>query len=160
MASLGRLLGTLGWLWFIAGLAAPIFDVGDISFIPGLILVVVGRLLRSQARRRQPEEEAETATAQTAPRPLNTDRTTPMQTPSPPPRPVESKPPTPVLDRTTDMEQEEESEKLFSKALFAASAHTGETSDEDVVTEDEVESKTLTSDEMIARARRRWDRRG
>lgn len=160
MASLGRLLGTLGWLWFIAGIAAPIFDVGGISFIPGLILVFVGRLLRSQARRRQPgEEEPEPVAAEPAPRPLNTERVTLPSVPPTPPPPVESEPRHPATKARADAEQEADSEELFSKALFAASAHIEERTEE-AVTEGEVERKALTSDEMIARARQRWDRRG
>lgn len=157
MAALGRILGTLGWLWFIAGLVAPIFDLGDINFVPGLILVFVGRLLRGRARRRQPEEESEPVAAEPVTRPLNTERATPARLPSPTPRPVESEP-TPVSG-TTDTE-EEESEKLFSRALLAASAHAEEKAEKVVVGEGEGEKKALTSDEMIARARQRWDRRG
>jgi outer membrane biosynthesis protein TonB len=167
MAALGRLLGILGWLWFIAGFVAPALDIADIEFFPGLILVFVGRMLRGQARRQEPEPEAEPVTTEPPPRQLNTERTKPEPTPqpvarTPPILTTPTSPPPPIAPEMPAEEEEEEvREKLFSAIRSAAAASADDEAgiDVEVAVKDAAGDKPLTSEEMIARARQRWDRR-
>ena len=165
MAVLGRLLGTLGWLWFGAGIVAPMFDFGRVNVFPGLILIFVGRLIRAQARRRETEETPEPAAPEQEARPLNTERSQPAEPAAEPvvrtpPILVTPAPPPPVVTKAEETE-DAITEKLFSKIGPAGPAPPDDeaTPDPHVTVEDGAETKTLSSEEMIARARQRWDRR-
>lgn len=169
MAALGRWLRIVGWLWFIAGFAASVADVADIGFFPGLILVFVGRMLRAQARRQESEQTPDQVSAEQQPRPLNTERTHTNPAPETAPQPVVRTPPVlptptpPPVFPDVDAEAEEKAtrDKLFSTMGAAASSSGGDDpiSRIDDAVKEGSEKETLTSAEMIARARERWDRR-
>lgn len=152
MARLGRILQLIGWLWFIFGFVGPIFlDFDSISPLPGIVLVFIARILRTQAARQAPKEPDETS--QPVPeRLLNTERqarteesspppvvSQPVTTPPPPPRPV-SETATPDEDPFTAFLRGEDEPDL--------PAPTHEALDE--------LNRPRTSAEMLAEAKRRW----
>lgn len=168
MAALGRLLSTIGWLWFGAGIVAPMFAFDRVNVFPGLILILVGRVIRAQARRRESDEASEPASPEQEARPLNTDRVQPTPTVGPAAEPAVRTPPilgTPIPPPPVVVQPDQTeatiTEKLFSKIGTAASARddTDVIPGPDAIVEDAEEKKTLSSEEMIARARQRWDRR-
>jgi hypothetical protein len=165
MAALGRLLSTVGWLWFVAGIAAPIFDLDRVNVFPGLILILAGRVIRTQAKRREAEEQPAEVAPETADRPLNTERTRsdplpePLPAPPPPPRPVTPATPPVTTETAEPAEAVEVAEPIVSRLRSASSSRpTTETGDEPIST-DRAGDGLLTSEEMIARARERWGRR-
>ena len=155
MSALGRILQAIGWIWVIAGFAGPFggFDVG--GALPGVILIFVARVLRTQAARRSPEDL--TLEPDQPTRVLNTDRPpTAKPAPSPPPRsyplpalPVEAPassagddPLTRFLAGGDEPEPNKETTPSDSTPSVSPAA---------------ADDKPKTSAELIAEARRRWD---
>lgn len=163
MAFLGRLLQFLGWAWAAAGFFAPMAGVEGPPILVGLILVFVARAIRAQAARREVDEQAEETVPQTVTepvdRPLNTERT---RAPEPPPRPepVVSAPgpePEPVVLPSLA----EGDEDLIDRIARAGRADTrtgtsGKRVDAAKHTS-EPRRTPMSSEEMIAAARKRWD---
>lgn len=161
MGVLGRILQVVGWLWVVAGFFGPIagFSVG--SFLPGLIILFVARVLRTQAARRQRMEEDD----QTVERPRVARSARP---PSPATRPKPVAMPTKTSNETRDeTRSDDQSESPPSsdrqetlEQIFLAGR---ELEDEDEPPESllggDDTAIPLTSAEMIARARARWDKK-
>lgn len=164
MAALGRILQVVGWLWVIAGLVGPALGFWDLSFIPGVVVVFLARILRTQAERRElPDldrrEETEEATQPPPARLMNTERQRLEQQARPQPAMIEHEPmsdPEPIGQPTSKRNQ------LLDQIVTAGreveeemSAPQREDRAEPVDAPDT--PKPMSSDEMIARARKRWD---
>ena len=168
MAVLGRILQVIGWLWVIAGVVGPALNLPSVSFFPGIIIVFASRILRTQAARSapQPDLDSDAPPLEPFPRPLNTERPRPAEPPAQPrPGPTaQTRPPAKQAPKVTWPKDEPkpgpEREESLEKILLAA----GELADEvDEAVSDMVEPDTssspMTSAEMIARAKQRWDRK-
>jgi len=164
MAALARIVQMVGWLWVIAGLVLPALGLADPSFFPGVILIFIARALRAQAARHAPPEEPEEQIVE-AERVLNTERTrpqpipTPAKTPQPGPsqdsRKTEQEPVADALKRTAR-------DDLIERIAMAgreAGERSPEVAKSDVTTPTTGEERQgpMSSAEMIARARKRWD---
>jgi hypothetical protein len=169
MAAVGRILQIIGWLWFIAGIVGPIFDFESVNPFPGLVLIFVARVFRTRARSEMPQRPADTQ-MEPQPQPVETARPEPRQ-PTPPPAA-----PKPTEPRSSEAKSEpkqerpvEERNQLLERIALAAR----ETAEEPAVPELEKQSTQskereptrpeevrapMSSAEMIARARQRWDR--
>lgn len=177
MASLGRVLQIAGWLWFAVGIVGPMVGYDLVNPFPGLILIFVARAIRTQAARNEPEEESHEEPAKPAPpeRPLNTERT---QRPAPPspspdpaarhqkagpaPRPESAYVPEPGSSADEDGDDIERENIIERIVLAGRQAGTKESSQERVDLARSVRSedaKPMSSAEMIAQARKRWDRK-
>lgn len=175
---MGRVLQIAGWLWFAAGIVGPMVDYDVVNPFPGLILIFVARAIRTQAARNAPYEEdgreEPTEPAQIE-RPLNTDR---IQTPAPPrpspdpvaryreaepaPRPERAYVPEPGPSPDEDGEAGERENIIERIVIAGRQAATKESSQERVDSARSVrsgETKPMSSAEMIAQARKRWDRK-
>lgn len=170
MAILGRVLQVIGWLWIAASVLGNFvaIDIPELNFFPGLILVFVSRVLRTQNRRRQPIEvtagEATPTPGAPTPRPLNTERLQepqqvvgPAKTRTPPaksPPPAKSE----VVWPNDHSAGTPEREDLIDQILVAGSELERQKAEIPNL-EPSHDGKQLTSAEMIARARQRWDRK-
>ena len=173
---MGRVLQIAGWLWFAIGIVGPMVGYELVNPFPGLIAIFVARAIRTQAARNAPYEEdghEEPAEPAHLERPLNTDR---IQTPAPPPpspdpvaRYQEAKPaPRPERVHAPEPSADEggeagERENIIERIVIAGrQATTKESSQERVDSARSVRSgdtKPMSSAEMIAQARKRWDRK-
>jgi hypothetical protein len=160
MAGIGRTLQIIGWLWLIAGFVGPRAGLPDVGIFPAFVLIFISRIFRKQARRNAPEEPDEEVEAEppTPDRVLNTER---APRPSPSPEPVVRYfEPEPESD--PEPEQAERNELLERIALAGRDATTEEdspTDAEDAAADAIDVSGSMSSAEMIAQARKRWDRR-
>ena len=168
MAILGRILQFVGWLWIGASFFGNFIDLPNFGFFPGLILVFLSRLIRTQAKRQERAKEADEpigATPESSlPRPLYTERS--KQTPeAAKPEPVTRTAPkaSPVRQQVVWPKEESgaepERDSLSEEILVAGSELADDKAAEGPVLEPSYEGKPLTSAEMIARARQRWDRK-
>lgn len=154
MAALGRILQILGWLWVIAGFVGPRLDlpIPTFSVLPGIILIFIARALRRRARRQMPE----LPTGRPEPEPMPPERTlnTERQKTSPlPPRPVERE-----LEPDPPRSDEDHNELL--EKILGANEEMEKPATPTRVTPTRPDTKTpLTSAEMVAEARKRWDRK-
>jgi hypothetical protein len=166
MAALGRILQVIGWLWFVAGLASRIFEFGDIDVFPGLILVFVARAIRAQAARQAPDEDVVTDQPEPVapPRILNTERQTDSVPPTstrrrPEPGPKPAVEPTPVKKRN-ELLQDIVLAGKEAAATKPAPAPSEPRSERSASVEPGLKGKKpMSSAEMIAQARKRWDRK-
>ncbi|MFZ0015187.1 MAG: hypothetical protein WAL25_13860 [Acidimicrobiia bacterium] len=158
MAALGRVLQVVGWIWVAVGFFGPVVGLPDgINFLPGVILVFVSRLLRVQAERNAPREtEAEPEPAPQ--RILNTERRPQRPAPRPPEtQPARPPPPSPdPMPVPTPEPLEEPREDVLEKIFLAGNDVVDEVAE--LPADDDVGSRPMSSAEMIARAKRRWDR--
>jgi hypothetical protein len=172
MAAIGRILQIIGWLWVLVGFIGPrvdldAFGLESIGVLPGLVLVFIARAFRARARAEEEEEGPGGARPDARPRSVETRperRQTPpapapaRTTPSPP---AERKPqPAPKVEP-----QPAETADLLERIVLTGRSAADELSAADL--EDELKSmrrdderKPMSSAEMIAQARRRWDRPG
>lgn len=174
MTALGRLLQVIGWLWIAVGFLGPIVNIPDVSVFPGIIILFASRVIRKLGEQAGREErDAEQVEEQEPSRPLNTERSQPpvmeRKTPEPelipPERPRQRPVPAPEENATTvpsSATEPEERTDLSNRVLLTG----GRTTDKPkrpvyptkTASAPEQEAP-LTSAEMIARARRRWDRK-
>lgn len=168
MAALGRILQIAGWLWVLAGIAGSMFDFESVNVFPGFVLIFIARILRARSRSEMPPAPGESP-EESQPASSGSGRPEPLQqTPPPAPARVERKtPPAPKLEPESESEPEpkrpvqernELLERLASASREAAKGPAGVDLDE---TESEPVEDTRTpmsSAEMIAQARQRWDR--
>jgi hypothetical protein len=161
MHALGRTLQVLGWLWFLAGIVGPIFDFERFNFFPGLVLIFIARVIRAQRRRtEQAEPETQGSQRETPPpeRVLNTERRQPSA-PSPSPRPTVDD----TDEHTTQPEpmskSSEERDDLLERIVAAGreGADEVETPDDPGPQPAPGSRAPISSEQMIARAHRRWD---
>jgi hypothetical protein len=167
MAAIGRILQIIGWLWFIAGFVGPVFDFESVNPFPGLVLIFIARIFRARARSEMPPGPGDVG-AEPQPAQVETRRSQPrQQTPLPPKRvetpPVEKPNPEPRLERPVDERNElleriamagrETAEEPANPRLEKKGATLEEGDDEP----SDVVKPQMSSAEMIARARKRWD---
>lgn len=141
----------IGWIWIAAGFVGPIFGLDVGSFFPGIIVLFVSRFLRGQTARQEKEDEQEEASEQAKASPPVQRR--PAPTPAPRPEPVAVKSFDPP-----EMESESSLEDVRAEVagIFAATL-SGESADSDA-SRPEGEFRPKSSAEMIAEARRRWNK--
>jgi hypothetical protein len=124
------------------------FGWGDLGFLPGLALLLIGVVLRRAAAQQQSEsDEVEEAPPARA---LNTDRIVSQPLPT---RPVLHRPEPPLVEPPSGRRDEPVSQ-IFRSMERAADA-------EPETPTPDIESSTpsprpMSSDELIAQARRRW----
>ena len=157
MAALGRIFLIVGFIWLFAALFGEEFGLPPLGILPAIVFIFLGRALRRQARRRASDEtlpdqpQTRVETPEPVERPLNTER---QQTPLPPPPP-------PRVARTPEpdaMEEVSERNELLEKILASDDAlkRSGPKTTPDA---DKDHKPLKTSAEMIAEARKRWDRK-
>jgi len=177
MASFARVLQIAGWLWFAVGIVGPMVGYDLVNAFPGLILIFIARALRTQAARNAPVEDGHEEAAEPVQpeRPLNTDRIQTPATPRPSPDPVaryrEAEPAPrpeqaylPESGPSADEHGEAaERENIIERIVIAGrQADSRDSSQERVDAARSVrsgEAKPMSSAEMIAQARKRWDRK-
>jgi hypothetical protein len=167
MAAIGRILQVIGWLWFVAGFVGPLFDFESVNPFPGLVLVFIARVFRARARSEMPPGPGDVG-AEPQPAQVETPRSQPRQPAPPTPKRVETPPleqpkPETRLERPVD-----ERNELLERIAMAGR----ESADEPVLPRLEEKGATLdkgdqkptdvvkphmSSAEMIAQARKRWD---
>lgn len=154
MAALGRIFSLFGFLWFLAALFGQEFGLPPLNLLPAIVFILFGRALRTQARRRAPSEssepmsqpEARVEIPEPVERPLNTDRPS-----APPPTP-------PVMRIPEPKVVVEERNALFDRIAAAdETAALPEPATPPILDSDS--KQPMTSAEMIAEARKRWDRK-
>lgn len=161
MKGIARILGAVGWLMVIVGFGGPIFGLDGFNIFPGIVLLFISRLLGKQAKRQElelgPEQQQEEME-----HPLNTERPR-VAPPTPrrqPPRPAT---PLPPAEPVTSVEPEtSERESIFESILLAGGELADEKDDAEPILdglEDMEGDEPISSAEMIAQARRRWDRK-
>jgi len=162
MQAIGRILQIVGWLWFAAGIVGPVVGLDRFNFFPGLVLVFFSRIIRAQAARTaspQPETNEGEAETTPPPRPLNTERGQPSA-PTPSPQ-VSYTPRPPVPELVVDSAEPPDDQSDLLERIVAAGREVGEEITEKTSTPDlaepDMDRKPMTSEEMIARAHRRWD---
>lgn len=172
MAAIGRILQLLGWLWVLVGFIGPrveldAFGLESIGVLPGLILVFIARAFRARGRAEEEEGPGEIRTG-APPRSVGT-RPERRQTP-PSPTPARTTP-APPADRKPRPEPKVEpspakEEDLLERIVLAGRSEAEARSAADLENElksmrrGDDERKPMSSAEMIAQARRRWDRPG
>lgn len=164
MAKVGRLLGIVGFIWLALGLMSPFIDIPNVNILPGIILLFVARMIGRQASEAGRNRPGGGVEQKPAGRVLNTQRDRPSQ-PTFTPEPASRKPPPPApLESVgpavkSDQEKREILEEIFvsdDEAMMEEPAMP-------LAPEDDTDSfhsgQSLSSDEMIAQARRRWKRK-
>jgi len=158
MAAVGRILQVVGWVWVAVGLFGSMVGLPDLNFFPGIVLVFLSRALGRQARRNEPDELA----ADTAPLPerqLNTERVQ-TQEPAPSPRaqglarPVET-----TAKPSGQPSPPEERNEILERILAAGSDVAGDSRPAEPEESSLEAGQPMTSAEMIAQARKRWNTR-
>lgn len=168
MAAIARLLQAIGWVWVIAGFLLPAFGLARPNIFPGFILIFVARALRTQASRHAPPEEEVQVPAETE-RVLQTqrDRSEPTAA-TPPPTPAQApKPPREAAQPKVEpivVSQPVERDDIIDRIAIAGRAASDERpeSQKPTVPASSIgeEPKTpMTSAEMIAQAKKRWDKK-
>lgn len=161
---LSRLLGWLGWVAVLAGF----FGQGVPGFIvlPGLVLMLLGRVLRLRART-EPGELEDLSMQQPSDRPLNTDRRpTPPVIPGRSPEYEKLAPRgLPSREQRADPVRGSLSERnvLLEQVLAPATEAAPESDETDQIPDPasipDLDHTPMTSEEMIARARERFYRK-
>ncbi len=183
MAAAGRVLQTIGWIWVALGFFGPFLNLPvDVNLFPGIILVFLSRILRTQAARNAPVEYETPAPGeeQVEPRILNTERPRPPEPLAKPetvakpeivakpepvvvPEPVVEPRPEPSRLETPRLESKPERAELEEKMLFAGTELASRTESEPMSQGEETDigeaMRPLSSSEMIARAHERWNKR-
>ncbi len=168
MAVIARLLQAIGWVWVIAGFLLPAFGLARPNIFPGFILIFVARALRTQAARHAPPEEEVQLPAETQ-HVLHTrrDRSEPNVA-TPPPTPAEApKPPRGVTQPTVEpvvVSQPVERDDIIDRIAMAGRAASDATPERQKPTVPspsigEERKAPMTSAEMIAQAKKRWDKK-
>lgn len=168
MAVLGRILQIVGWVWVAVGFFGPMLDLpGGLNFFPGFILVFVSRIFRTQAARNAShDDESEPLAEEPQQRAFNTDRG--RTTPAPEPRPTGVEPsktkpvPTDSIFKLTPPEPKESKDHLLEQILLAGKEVADQPAGppDDITPADVADPEgPISSAEMIARAKRRWDKR-
>lgn len=159
MAILGRLLQVIGWIWVAIGFFGPLVNLPfDLNFFPGIIIVFVARILRTQAARNTPEQgETQVLEEQAQPRVLNTERSkVPEPAKRPRPEPAGSGPPKPKPEA---IRQEKLDEILAATTERATGPDSSETETPEMVEPPPSDSPPrMSSAEMVAQARKRWNK--
>lgn len=157
MAAFGRILQIVGWFWVVGGILAPMAGYERINILPGLILIFGARAIRRRASRREEPDEGPVTEAEEAPqRILNTER---LSRPAPPPEPI-------VRYREAEEQAADEFEAISAESDELIERITSADRDREpdpvvppAMARDRVPDSRLSSAEMIARARQRWDRK-
>lgn len=160
MAVVGRILQAIGWVWLALGFFGPFLNLPiDLNIFPGIILIFISRLFRTQAARRGPQESEEQAPTeeQVQPRILNTERsqTVPAPTSRPQTEPARSE----VKEPKPEVKRQEMVEQILMAGTDLATGPPSPESDTPAGEEAPVPSRPLSSAEMIAEAHKRWNKR-
>ena len=148
MAVLGRILQILGWLWVAFGVFGPLLDLPNISWFPGLILVFLSRIVRTQVARRSRAEEQDDTPIPNVERPPDPPKTQSRPAPAAPqPTPVVVEPSRQEIEQVLLDSMREKADVPDPVVVDQLSSHV-----------DDVE-RPKTSAEMIAEARQRWNKR-
>lgn len=156
----------MGWLWLAAGFFDGFFDFANLSIFPGVILIFIARVLRSQAERTDlPELGTASPTEQSTMSEPETGRGETLDTEdlSKPQPPVIETPPEPQPEPELEPESEliRRDTDLFERILGSGSDDSdGIPRSRRSAREDsagEGTTKPMSSEEMIARAHKRWD---
>lgn len=161
MTVLGRILQAIGWIWLALGFFGPAFDLPiQPNIFPGIIILFLARILRSQGQRSAPEEPAEARPVEQEPQPraLNTERIRTPETPSQKPPPS-----SPVTHSTRAPSAEARRQEMLEQILVAGTdlATEAASPEPSPVADEEVPAtpSPMSSAEMIAQARKRWNKR-
>lgn len=174
MKGISRVLAALGVLLIVAGILGPVIGFDGNAFLPGIVLLFIGRAMSKQARSQSGRAEDEPV----AQRVLNTARTKttpppsfptppPRRTPPPPPREpaqmAKPKPlaePKPVRAEPTITTPGPAQKQSMLESILIAGSDLADEKDTGVTESRPMEPKTrMTSDELIAEARKKWGRR-
>lgn len=160
MQVLGRILQVVGWLWVAAGFFGPALNLPfDLNFFPGIILVFISRILRAQAARYGGDEEEPVT-------PASTRQPVEVQRPAPRPQPERRPRPEPREAETTSADAEANRQEMLEQILITGT----EVAEEEASPAPEAEpaeieetdhsgsSGPMSSAEMIAQARKRWNK--
>lgn len=165
MAALGRVLQLVGWMWVIAGFLLPAFGLARANVFPGFVLIFIARALRSQAARQAPPEEVEEAPAppelipnverpreERKPAPVVTPPVTGTAPPTPPTQPGPVEVPAQPSKRDDLIEKIAARREEIVEEVHERPAPMGP----DLTLE---RPAPKTSAEMIAEAKKRWDKK-
>lgn len=163
MAAMGRILQIVGWLWFAAGIVGGMVGYDSISVFPGLVLIFIARIFRARARSEMPpapgEGQAEQHQERTEPRQPERRQPAPA---SPPPAPTYTTPdpePEPEMEPKRPVQERNELLERIALAGRDVAEEPPPAKSENVEPKSDEGAKTpMSSAEMIAQARRRWDR--
>lgn len=148
---MGRILQIIGWIWVAFGFFGPTVNLPGIPWFPGFILVFISRILRANARRREPDlhhADAETPTPNVARRPdPPKPQERPSQTPKPPPQPVVVEP------------SRGEIEARLFESMNEMSDGADPAEVDELLEQINQMDRPKSSAEMIAEARERWNKR-
>lgn len=164
MANAGRILGIIGALWVALGLFGNLINVPNVNFFPGIILLFVARVISKQARETRRNQERESDGRGTPARPPEIRRQPPPRR-TPTPRETVGRPPQPSPEvvvpaaAKSDEEREEMLEDILLVGRGASEEKMEAMSSSDADSESFHSGQTLSSSEMIAQARRRWNRK-
>ncbi|HEX6300826.1 MAG TPA: hypothetical protein VF148_10220 [Acidimicrobiia bacterium] len=169
MAAIGRILQVIGWLWFLAGIVDSAFGFDFLNPFPGLVLIFIARIFRTRARSEMPPGPAD-AQAEPQPEPLRAPRPQPRQAAPPPSQdkrpetgPSAEPRPEPKYERPVD-ERNDLLERIAAAGREAMAEpdvpepERGPGSRKEESKPTDVGKKPMSSAEMIAQARKRWDR--
>jgi hypothetical protein len=168
MAVLGRILQAIGWVWLALGFLGPLVNLPvDLGIIPGIILIFISRIFRSQAARRasQGSEPPVSVEEQVEPRVLNTERKRPEPAPSQPSRPAPETRPTyePVRSGSPKPTPAAKRQEMLEQILVAGTEMASESEEPRTTIPEREEpppiARPMSSAEMIARAHERWNKR-
>lgn len=161
MAIVGRILGIAGSVWIALGLFGHLINVPNVNPLPGIVLLFVAGVLRKQSSANRGTQDED---GQAMPVRAPTTRRAPRPDPTPPSKTGVSKPAPSASQRVVKPVAMGEGEKMVT---MDDEHLAGETSpDRDTMAlpyDEEADSyhsgQALSSSEMIAQARRRWNRR-
>jgi hypothetical protein len=157
----------------VAGILGPIIGFDGNGFLPGIVLLFIGRAMSKQAR----TQSAEAGDEPVAQRALNTVRAKtmpPPPRPTPPPRrtppppsnePAQAKPmpvaePKPMRIEPVESAPGPVQKQGMLESVLLAGSELADKKDIEMTESRPMEPTTrMTSDEMIAEARKKWGRR-
>lgn len=170
MAAIGRILQVIGWVWFVAGIVGRAFGFDYLNPFPGLVLIFIARIFRTRARGEMPPGPADGG-AEPQPEPVRAPRPQPRPDaprPAPEKRPETGPSPQPRPEPKYERPVDERNDLLERIAMAGREAtaepdvpepeRQGPGSREEGSKSIDSGKKPMSSAEMIAQARKRWDR--
>lgn len=152
MSSLGRVIGWVGWLWVLAGIFGPAIGLPQLNIFPGFIFVLVGRAFRQRGERKPMEPLGAGEAPEVPERPLLTD----LRRPAPAPRRAEPLMFEPEPEKVPKPQSRDDHiEQILPPGSELATDEMMEPPAVEIP-----EATPLSSAEMIARARDRYNRKG
>lgn len=149
-AKWGRVIAAVGGLWILLGFVNVFFvqlEVFDFNPFFGFLLFFIGRSLVKSNRRPMPDTSETTRPSRPTPRP-------PQRRTPPPAPPVQTTPPAAPPD-SEEAPIIEERDQLLERMFLSGS----EVADRDTPAPEDGDYKPMTSAEMIAKARQKYNKR-